>query len=66
MTKPPEELISPYYKKDGMLVQSNVSGKYRKCEDTNCETYVSCPYVRCFAHWTAMRRKAETDMKEYK
>ena len=64
MTKPPEELISPMYNKNGNPTQTNILGKFRKCEQ--CETYVSCPYVTCFTHWTAMRNKNEVDMKEYK
>lgn len=65
MTKPPENLIAPFYKKDGLTVQANINGYYRLCSDPTCETYITCPFSTCFKHWTAMADKKLTTMKEW-
>jgi hypothetical protein len=66
LTKPPEELIAPKYFKDGIMTSTNVTGKYRPCEEANCETYINCPYMRCNEHWYGMIDKSLTNMKEWK
>lgn len=47
-------MCAPVIEKDGVPFQTNISGKYRKCEESNCENYISCPYVRCPEHWSAI------------
>ena len=65
MTEPPKDMQAPYYNKNGISTQSNINGKYRKCRDPTCETWISCPYATCFKHWTAMVDKKLTDAKEW-
>jgi hypothetical protein len=62
----PPELVAPFYTKNGITTQANISGKYRKCQDPTCETYITCPYVNCFVHYTALVRKEDSLMKEWK
>ncbi len=45
--KPPDNMITPK--------GTNITGKFRKCEEPDCEEYIMCPYVRCLKHWKAMR-----------
>ena len=63
--KPPAHLIASIYKKSGFDVQMNINGKYRKCEESGCEIYITCPYVRCTKHWKAMVHVKDTTMKEW-
>jgi hypothetical protein len=61
----PKELIAPKYTKDGLPHNTNITGMYRLCEEALCETYISCPYMRCFKHWVGMIDKKLTDAKEW-
>ena len=64
---PPDNLIAGFYMQDGMKKQKIMTGKYRLCEKTGCETYITCPYSTCIEHWKPMRKRDEcTDFKEWK
>lgn len=56
MTKPPDNLITPH--------KTNITGRYRECEEPNCTTYIKCPYCFCLKHWVALT--AERPDIEYK
>ncbi len=53
MNKPPANLLAPA-QRNGKLGYLNIPGKYKPCEDINCDKYIMCPFVRC--------QKCRTDM----
>jgi len=66
LPEPSFSMIAPIIEKDGIKKQTNIIGLYRICEEPNCQTYISCPFVRCLEHWYALSSKVGTAMKEYK
>lgn len=59
-------MIAPIIETDGITKQTNIIGLYRRCEEPNCQTYITCPFVRCLEHWYALSSKVNTVMKEYR
>ena len=55
--EPPEHLKVQTYHKGGINVQTNIIGMYRLCADSDCKTWIGCPFVKCQKHRNDFAKK---------